>query len=235
MEEIWKDIKFTDTDGKEYDYTGLYQVSNMGRIKSVERYDANGHLLKERILKSYMDKQGYLYNVLCKNGKTKNFKTHRLVAHMFVDNPKPKEFIIVNHKSEVKNDNVWTNLEWCDFKYNSNYGTCRQRQADKIKGENHWNYGRKASEETREKISEKGKGRKFSEEHKRKIGEAQKGSKHWNAKKVMCVETGQIFGCIKDAERETKINHIGRCCKGKQSYAGRHPETNEKLHWKFVE
>lgn len=235
MQEIWKDIKFTDTDGIEYDYTGLYQVSNMGRVRSIERYDANGHLLKERVLKSYMDKQGYLYNVLCKNGKTKNFKTHRLVAHMFVDNPKPKEFIIVNHKSEVKNDNVWTNLEWCDFKYNSNYGTCRQRQADKIKGENHWNYGRKASEETREKISEKGKGRKFSEEHKRKIGEAQKGSKHWNAKKVMCVETGEIFDCIKDAEREIKINNIGKCCRGKQGYAGRHPKTNEKLHWKFVE
>ena len=235
MEEIWKDIKFTDTDSIEYDYTGLYQISNMGRVRSIERYDANGHLLKERVLKSYMDKLGYLYNVLCKIGKTKNFRTHRLVAHMFVENPNPKEFTIVNHKDEVKNDNVWTNLEWCDFKYNSNYGTCRQRQADKIKGENHWNYGRKASEETREKISEKGKGRKFSEEHKRKIGEAQKGSKHWNAKKVMCVETGQIFGCIKDAEREIKINNIGKCCKGKQSYAGRHPETNEKLHWKFID
>ena len=39
MEEIWKDIKFTDTNGKEYDYTGLYQVSNMGRVRSIERYE----------------------------------------------------------------------------------------------------------------------------------------------------------------------------------------------------
>ena len=48
MQEIWKDIKFTDTDGKEYDYTGLYQVSNMGRIKTLEKYDRLGRKYEEK-------------------------------------------------------------------------------------------------------------------------------------------------------------------------------------------
>ena len=249
MEEIWKDIKFTDTDGKEYDYTGLYQISNMGRVRSIERYDANGHLLKERVLKSYMDKQGYLYNVLCKNGKTKNFKTHRLVAHMFVDNPKPKEFIIVNHKSEVKNDNVWTNLEWCDFKYNSNYGTCRQKKSESMKGfrhteetkrkmsearrgEKNYFYGKHHTEESKNKLSKANKGRKTSEETKKKLSEVNKGSKNPRAKKVRCIETGQVFDYIREANEFLGKNRlssgISKCCKGKlKTYGG--------YHWEYVE
>ena len=51
MEEIWKDIKFTDTDGKEYDYTGYYQVSNIGRVRSLDRVDSRGRKIKGKMLK----------------------------------------------------------------------------------------------------------------------------------------------------------------------------------------
>lgn len=105
MEEIWKDKK---------DYEGLYQTSNLGRVKSFK-------FGKERILKPGTDKNGYLLVNLCKNGKVKTFKVHRLVAEAFL--PNPDNLPEVNHKDENKQNNVVSNLEWCDRKYNINYGT----------------------------------------------------------------------------------------------------------------
>ena len=114
--EIWKDI-----DG----YEGLYQVSNLGRVKSLN-YRRTG---KERILKALKDRYGYLHVKLCKDGKAKEYTIHRLVAEAFLYNP--NGFSDVNHKDEDKENNAVGNLEWCSHKYNSNYGTGAKRSAEK--------------------------------------------------------------------------------------------------------
>lgn len=113
-EEIWCPIK---------GYEGLYEVSDQGMVKSIG-YD------KERILKTVRMTNGYLKVNLCKNGETKTFKVHRLVAKTFI--PNPQNLPEVNHKDEDKENNSVQNLEWCDQKYNINYGTRTQRQAEKL-------------------------------------------------------------------------------------------------------
>ena len=67
---------------------------------------------------------------LCKNGKHKNFRINRLVAEAFISNP--NNLPQVNHKNEIKDDNRVENLEWCDAKYNNNFGTRKERVAEKL-------------------------------------------------------------------------------------------------------
>lgn len=103
MEETWLDIK---------NYEGLYQVSDLGRVKNLKF---------NRIVKLYTQKTGYIYVCLCKDGKKTSFRVHRLVAETFI--PNPDNLPCVNHKDENKENNIPENLEWCDMKYNTNYGT----------------------------------------------------------------------------------------------------------------
>jgi hypothetical protein len=105
--EIWKDIE---------GYEGLYQVSNLGNIKSLN-YNHTG---KEKLRKTNIDKHGYLGVVLYKNKKSTRKKIHRLVAFHFCEGY--GENLVVNHKDEDKTNNVWTNLEWITQKENTNYG-----------------------------------------------------------------------------------------------------------------
>lgn len=119
--EIWKDIE---------NYEGFYQVSNLGRIKSLARdaYKPNGIVnchVKEKILVPSLDGGGYPIVGLCKNGKRKIMKVHRLVAMAFIPNPENKPQ--VNHIDEVKINNVVENLEWCDASFNINFGTRNER------------------------------------------------------------------------------------------------------------
>ena len=123
MKEIWKDIK---------GYEGLYQVSSLGRIKSLERVDSNNHRVHERILKLRHNEHGYYECALCKEGKQKKLKVHRLVADAFI--PNVNNYPVVNHKDEVRDNNIVDNLEWCTHKYNINYGTAQKRKSDKLKG-----------------------------------------------------------------------------------------------------
>ena len=102
MEEIWKPIKGYED----------YQVSNLGRIKSLK----NG---KEKIMTPGVLRKGYLGINLCKNGIQKPFKIHRLIAETFLDNP--DNLPQVNHKDENKQNNRVDNLEWCDNTYNIRY------------------------------------------------------------------------------------------------------------------
>ena len=118
--EVWKDVYFVE-DGVEWDYRGLYQVSNLGRVKSLD-YNHTG---KERMLKEEKDACGYLKVNLYKNGKRKHFKIHRLVAHLFCNGY--FDGACVNHKDENKENNRADNLEWCTYEHNNNYGTRNEK------------------------------------------------------------------------------------------------------------
>ena len=108
-------------------YEGLYEVSDLGRVKSL-KYG------KEKILKPGKDRGGYLHVDLCKDGHAKSVLIHRLVATAFISNPSNLETI--NHKDEVKTNNVASNLEWMSMKDNINYSQARQVQMfDKSTGE----------------------------------------------------------------------------------------------------
>ena len=104
--EQWKDII----------YEKDYQISNLGRIKSFKWG-------KERILKPSLSKRGRL-NVRL-NGK--NYLVHRLVAEAFI--PNPNDYKEVNHKDENPQNNIVSNLEWCDRLYNVRYGTGIERRS----------------------------------------------------------------------------------------------------------
>lgn len=114
MIEIYKDIP---------GYEGLYQVSNLGNVKSLKNYHKT---IKSTILKSFIIR-GYYRVELYKNGIGKQLFVHRLVAMTFI--PNPNNHPQVNHKDENKLNNSVDNLEWCTAKYNINYGTGRSRMA----------------------------------------------------------------------------------------------------------
>lgn len=110
IKEIWKPIK---------GYEGLYEISSLGRVKSLERYVANNggkYLIKERILKPTKNQYGYLYVVISKNNINKHKLIHRLVAETFISNKHSKRTI--NHINGIKTDNTLENLEWCTHKEN---------------------------------------------------------------------------------------------------------------------
>lgn len=125
--EIWKDIK-------NYPY---YQVSNLGRVKSLQRERVignNKYIQEERILKNEII-QGYVYVYLCKNNKNKGTRVHKIVMETFVpdrsnfksmpDEDRNKinlDNLVINHIDENKLNNRVDNLEWCTSKYNANYG-----------------------------------------------------------------------------------------------------------------
>ena len=108
MQEVWKDIK---------GYEGLYQISNTGKVKGLKR---------NKVLKPILQRSGYYYVDL----QRKRRLVHRLVAEAFIDNP--DNLPEVNHKDEDKVNNSVENLEWCDSKYNANYGTRNKRRGKPI-------------------------------------------------------------------------------------------------------
>ena len=199
---VWKDIE---------GYEGLYQVSNDGKVRSLN-YRQTGQKKKMKLLKN---SRGYMRVDLCKNGKVKTFKVHRLVAQTFIPNPQNKPQ--VNHIDENKANNCMWNLEWTTAKENINHGTAIERATEKRRG-------KKRTEETKKKI--RGNHADFT------------GSKHPRARKVMCLNNGRIFNCIKEAAEWCglkKSSNIASQIQGKNSYAGRHPETGEGLTWKYID
>ena len=114
FERIWKDIE---------NFEGLYQISNLGEVKS---------LITNRILKPSEKKNGYLQVTLYNDGVKNYCLIHRLVANTFIENP--LNLPQVNHIDECKTNNCVWNLEWCTEKYNTNYGTGIERQVSCRKG-----------------------------------------------------------------------------------------------------
>lgn len=115
MIEIWKDIP---------NYEGLYQVSNLGRIKSLGRkvnwefYNkpcARNH--SERIINAEVAKNGYKRVSLCKRGKRTRYNLHRIIAKAFI--PNPDNLPTINHKNGIRTDNRLENLEWVSYRDNN--------------------------------------------------------------------------------------------------------------------
>lgn len=129
--EIWKDV---------VGYEGLYQVSNLGRIKSVERIivGKNGVTIpvKSKIKKPFDNGRGYLSVMLYKGNKGYPMYVHRIVCEAFI--PNPNNLPCVNHKDENKQNNNINNLEWCTYSYNNSYNGLRERVVDTYK-KNHKN------------------------------------------------------------------------------------------------
>ena len=186
MIEIWRGIK---------DYEGLYQVSNLGRVRSLDHWvNAKGNskrLVKGIILKLKYSKSGYL-RVGLRNPNQIFFLVHRLVAMTFPDlvdwtedaKGKPFDELQVNHKDQNKLNNCVNNLEWCTASYNVNYG-------DRNKKVSEWH---KQNNKVRKAVLQFTLDGKFVAE----------------------------YPSVKEAERQTGIfdTSIIRCCKGKGHTAG---------------
>ena len=185
QEEIWKDAKVL-KNGELFDFTGLYEASNLGRIRNAKT---------GRILKLFDDGRGYM---LVDLGR-KQFRVHRIIATTFLINDNPNEKTVVNHKDENPLNNCVDNLEWCTQEYNVQYS-----------------------------IKPK------SEKTKQKIRETLKGKKPANIRKILCVETGQIFNSIKEACDWLGIDYrklgsnITKCCRGIY-------KTASGYHWQYVD
>jgi hypothetical protein len=218
IKEVWKDIP---------DYPN-YQVSNYGRIKSLERTiiykDGSKHLYKEKILKPSNDKDGYLLIGLHKDNKCQVFRVHRLVALAFI--PNPENLPIINHKNEIKTDNRVENLEFCSARYNVTYNDAHIKRGEnlkgKFKGENNPFYGKHHTDES-----------------KKKIGKAHKGRISPNRKPILQYTLDMVL--IRDwdsattASKELNINlgHITECCRGERNKCGgfiwKYKENNTNL------
>lgn len=193
MKEIWRDI---------VGYEGLYQVSNLGRVRSLDRkhemYQHKKKQLVERKIKGKIIRinkrvNGYLFVVLYKNGEGKSKNVHRLIAEAFI--PNPNNLPQVNHKDGNKCNNTIENLEWCTASYNVKHA---------------FDNGLKF-------VSEK------QIEFMKKLG---KNSYRWRNKSVLQMSlNGKIlkkWDSLTQASKETKINkaNIGKCCKKERKTAG---------------
>ena len=211
MEEIWKDIK---------GYVGFYQVSNLGRVRSVEReiYKSNNvkQISKSSILK-FEKSKGYNYVHLFKNGTRKRIAVHRLVAEAFILNP--NNLPEVDHINTIRDDNRVENLRWVTHKENMNNELTKLNIGKSVTNENNGMYGKHHSEETKNKMSEI----------------AKKGKDNPKSVKVVQLDKNtneliKIWNSINEAQRKEgyQARCICACCKGKR-------KTHKGYKWMYYE
>lgn len=228
MKEIWKDIK---------DFEGLYEISNLGRVKSLGMYVFGKYVQRELILKPYSNGKGYLEVSLRKNNKRYVNYVHRLVAkHFIFNNDDNKKH--VNHKDFNISNNNADNLEWCSIKENVRYSVNNDRYDSSDLAKELRKFG-KESNLVKEVIELNNNGmtiedicRKykvsyntFSKYNIKLKAIGTKGMSN-NNKKVICLDTNEIFNSIKSANARYKITTIGDCCTNRQKTAG-------GLHWSY--
>lgn len=213
MEEIWKDV---------VGYEGYYKVSNLGRVKSLDRIGIDGRQLRGKILPQ-RNRSGYWAVSLRKNGSNSDFSVHRLVAEAFIPNLDPIHKTQVGHKDEknLKNSNECNNnvenLEWVTPEENSNMPQRSKRISKGRKGmafsETHRKHigdaqrgkkGHPISEETKEKLRQARLNYKVSEETKKKLSESHKGQVPSNRKKVIC--NNIIYDSLTDFCKQNNID-----------------------------
>ena len=248
MEEIWKDIK---------GYEGLYQVSNLGNVKSLN-YNRTG---QEGLIKACNDKYGYLILSLHINGKRKTYKIHRLVAQAFLEDY--SEELEVDHIDTNRKNNNVKNLKMCTRKENDNnpltrkhkseaqkgennsfYGKHhteeeRHRISERTQGENNPMYGKNHSKETKEKISKANKGKIVSKETREKLSKSSRGRTHSEETKrkiskaneipIYCVELDRVFNSCKECAEELGLNRSNICHVLKGKY-----NTTGNLHFQYA-
>ena len=213
--EVWKPVILLDS-GESYE--GLYEVSNMGRVRNVKT---------GKILKGSNNNSGYPHLCLFKNGKRKTISIHRLVAFAFVNNY--FNGAEVDHIIPVRNGgkNIWINLRWVtssdnklnpftrESNSNSHKGKIvseetRLKQSESHKGKKHWNHGNTWDEDTKE----------------------QNMLSQPNRKPIICVETGVVYPSINQAGRELGV-------KGSQirdAITHRNGvQTCKGYHWEYYE
>lgn len=118
--EIWKDIA---------GFEGYYQVSNLGRVRSLDRYVNSKHgkrLSKGKIIKLSLNGDGYYFLTLSKGHIATPARVNRLVAEAFIENP--EGLPVINHIDRNKQNNQVENLEWCSVEYNTRYSTAKAIQ-----------------------------------------------------------------------------------------------------------
>lgn len=202
--EIWKDIP---------GYIGLYQASTFGRIRALN-YKRTKQIV---ILKQTKHKNGYYAVGLFKNNIHKTYKVHRLVWLTFKGEiPEGYE---INHIDENKQNNCLSNLEYVTPSENCNHGTRNNRISLSSK--------HPKSKEHCANISKGRKGIVFSEEHKNNISIAKKKQ---CGRKVQCIETGEVFECVADAEKAVglkKGSNIPKSCADNTKKSGGY-------RWRYV-
>lgn len=173
MEEVWKDI---------VEYEGLYQISNLGNVKSQHSNRLRGQK-PGQILKVHLINTGYLSLELRMGDTNKRHMIHRLIAEAFIPNPDNKP--VINHINGIKTDNRVENLEWCTQSENVRHAISTGLRSSVFgppKGTKPWNTGKS-----------------ISEEHKNNISKSKKGMLSKKRKQVINTVTNVVYNGIQEA------------------------------------
>lgn len=203
------------------DYEGLYEVSNLGRIRSLERVVLAGdrsYVRPGQQIKTRFDELGYERVTLCKGAKTQHYMLHRIVASAFLPNPDNKPHI--DHIDGNPSNNRVDNLRWCTPKENCNNPITRARVLDSRKfGPEHHSYGVPKTAEQRAKMSKTIREKGYTEEEllfrsiRCKNARKVKGREHYRARKIeqytLDGELVRVWDFVEDAARFYGIGHSG--------------------------